>query len=170
MCVQTTCGPFWKRWQPDLYRGADKHWAWLVQYLQRIRVSRTTRYRAGKGEEVTGINSLWLEKLPRLLQWIKRWNVAERVGNTLSLFTPYNEKKLMADLCKPIFVWILFLWFQDSEDKILDFRLFRQWNWWHFVTKYLMTLLTEWLIHVSAVPVDLSEPGITLCKMERTYH
>lgn len=100
---------------------ADKRWAWLVQYLRRIRVSRTTCYSAGKGEEVTGINSLWLKKLPRLLQWITRRNVAERAGNTLSLFKPHNEEKQMADLSSILslnFVWT-FLCFQDSKDEVV---------------------------------------------------
>lgn len=120
MCVQTTVS-FWNRWQPDLHGGADKRWAWLVQI---IRVSGTACYSAKK-EEVAGINSLWLKKLPRLLQWIKWQNVAERAGNTLSLSVPHNEKQLMADLSS-IFGWICFEHFCVSKIvklKILDFRL-----------------------------------------------
>lgn len=86
---------------------ADKRWAWLVQYLRRIRVSRTTCYSAGKGEEVTGINSLWLKKLPRLLQWITRRNVAEKLA------TPCLCSSLIMRRSKwliyPAFgLWILF--------------------------------------------------------------
>ena len=156
VCRQTT-GPF-ERGSSQICTGtADKRWAWLVQYLRGIRVSRTTCYSAGKGEEVTGINSLWLKKFPRLLQWIKQ-NVAERAGNSMSLFTPHNEEKLMADLASIFCLnFVSFLFFQDSKEILELITGIRK-----FLTLYHMT---EWLIPLSPVPVDLNERGSTLCKM-----
>lgn len=123
MCGQTSNWPILKEVAARAVQG-ERINVGLGWYS--IRVSRTTCYSAGKGKEVTGINSLWLKKSPRLLQWIKQWNVAERAGNTLSLFTLHNEEMLMADLSSIFclnFVWT-FLCFQNHKEAVLNFRLF----------------------------------------------
>lgn len=102
VCRQKT-GPFFESGGRQIPMGAwgpENRWAWLVFRVNQGQwYDAWARYSSGEGggSGMTGINSLWLRQLPRLLQRIKRWNVTGSVVSrgTVSLVTARTKEMLM---------------------------------------------------------------------------
>lgn len=80
--------------------GPENRWAWLVFRVNQGQwYDAWARYSSGEGggSGMTGINSLWLRQLPRLLQRIKQWNVTGSVVSRgiVSLVTAHTKEMLM---------------------------------------------------------------------------
>lgn len=83
VCRQKT-GPFWEWRQTDTNGGLGTWKSLGLAGIQgesgpAVRCMGPIQLREGGGSGMTGINSLWLRQLPRLLQRIKQWIVTERV-------------------------------------------------------------------------------------------
>lgn len=98
VCGQRT-GPFWEWRQTDTNRGLGTWKSLGLAGIQGesgpvVRCMGPIQLRGGGGSGMTGINSLWLRQLPRLLQRIKQWNVTGSVvfRGTVSLVTAHTRR------------------------------------------------------------------------------
>lgn len=103
VCRQRT-GPFWEWRQTDTNRGLGTWKSLGLAGIQGesgpvVRCMGPIQLRGGGGSGMTGINSLWLRQLPRLLRRIKQWNVTGSVfRGTVSLVTAHTKEMLMIAL------------------------------------------------------------------------
>lgn len=91
--------PFWEKRQTDTNRGLGTWKSLGLAGIQGesgpvVRCNGPLQLRGGGRSGMTGINSLWLRQLPRLLQRIKQWNVAGSAvfRGTVSLVTAHTRR------------------------------------------------------------------------------